>query len=132
MCIDGSAGEYHIDQSLDKIVIRSSTSETLTEGSQVTIIATVYPVSSDDGTLSYDYADFSYANDASNPKWIYIGTESPNPAIKSAQNLHMTYILFPRAPLRPFVSTFDSLAAGEPIKAALVDPMTTQMILSSL
>jgi hypothetical protein len=93
MCIDGSAGEYHIDQSLDKIVIRSSTSEFLAEGSQATITATVYPVSSEDGTLSYDYADFYYASDASNPMWTYIGTESPNPAIKSAQNLHMTYTL---------------------------------------
>jgi hypothetical protein len=93
MCTDGSAGEYHIDQSLDKIVIKSSTSEALAEGNQATITATVYPVSSEDGTLSYDYADFYYASDASNPIWVYIGTESPNPAIKSAQNIYITYTL---------------------------------------
>jgi hypothetical protein len=93
MCADGSAGEYHYDQSLDKIVIKSSTSEAMMEGSQATITATVFPVSSNDGTLSYDYADFYYASDASNPVWVYIGTESPNPAIKSAQNLDMTYTL---------------------------------------
>jgi hypothetical protein len=93
MCADGSAGEYHYDQSLDKIVIKSSTSEAMMEGSQATITATVFPVSSNDGTLSYDYADFYYASDASNPVWVYIGTESPNLAIKSAQNLDMTYTL---------------------------------------
>jgi hypothetical protein len=99
MCADGDAGEYHIDQSLDKIVVKSSnmdgsdSNEIMTEGGLATITATVYPVSDPSGTLSYDYADFYYAADTSSPVWIYIGTESPDPTIKTAQELSMSYTL---------------------------------------
>ena len=99
MCEDGWAGEYHIDQSLDKIVVKSTdrdgsdSSETLTEGGRATIVATVFPVSNADGTLSYDYADFYTATDASNPEWTYIGTESPDPSITGLQEMKMTYTL---------------------------------------
>ena len=99
MCDDGWAGDYHVDQSLDKIVVKSTnmdgsdSSVNLSEGEKATIIATVFPVSSTDGTLSYDYADFYTAPDASNPEWSYIGTASPDPSIKDIQQLQMTYTL---------------------------------------
>lgn len=78
-CNDGDAGSYHSDESIDRIVVMSGEidgtgSDTdLVEGGRATISATVWPWS----TGFYDYADFYFTKDSSNPEWQYIGSKKP-------------------------------------------------------
>ena len=78
-CDDGGAGSYHSDESIDRIVVMSGEIDgtgsdiDLVEGGRATISATVWPWS----TGFYDYADFYFTKDSSNPEWQYIGTEKP-------------------------------------------------------
>ena len=70
---DGSAGTYRSDESLEKIIVKSKDGNTMTEGSEVEVIATVYAWD----TGSSDSADFYYASDASDPNWQFIETLVP-------------------------------------------------------
>ena len=79
-CSDGNDGTYHIDESIDNILVRSGEVDgtgsgvNMVEGERATIEATVWAWS----TGISDYADFYYAADALNPEWKYIGTKQPN------------------------------------------------------
>ena len=79
ICSDGNSGTYHVDESIDKIVVRSGFVDGTGEGSimragdQATITATVWAWGS---TGSSDSADFYYATD-DNVDWTYIGTKKP-------------------------------------------------------
>jgi len=69
-CTDGGSGTYHVDESIDRIIVTRVTGGDgdLTEGDEVTITATVWCWS--DGSSSF--IDFYYASDASNPVWDQI------------------------------------------------------------
>jgi hypothetical protein len=91
-CQDGSAGSYHSDESIDKVVVRSGdideTSDAdMVEGGRATIVATVWAW----GSGASDTADFYYAIDASNPSWQYIGSKTPEGG--GAQEIKMAYNL---------------------------------------
>ncbi|KAL7517629.1 hypothetical protein ACHAWX_002539 [Stephanocyclus meneghinianus] len=91
-CIDGNAGTYKIDESIERIVVRSGSvnrtgsEKTMTEGGEATITASVWVWSTSD-----DYADFYYTVDVYNPNWQYIGTVIP--AGTGYQDLAMPYTL---------------------------------------
>jgi hypothetical protein len=78
-CIDGNAGSYHSDESIDRIVVTSGEIDgtgsdvDMVEGGRATISATVWPWS----TGFDDSADFYFASDSSNPQWQYIGSKKP-------------------------------------------------------
>jgi hypothetical protein len=71
-CADGEDGTYESDESMDRVIIQSS-SNFLTEERNATITARVFVYS-----YTSDFADFYYASDAYNPQWQYIGTVSPS------------------------------------------------------
>jgi hypothetical protein len=86
-CTDGISGAYHVDESVDKIIVSSASGGDLTEGEIAIITATVWCWG--DGTS--DSADFYYASDASNPVWTSIG-RTPCPG-GGKQTLAMSYTL---------------------------------------
>ena len=69
-CADGTAGNYHSDESNDRIVVSTLDGADMAEGATVEIEATVYAYS----TGASDTADFYYAADANSPNWTYIGS----------------------------------------------------------
>jgi hypothetical protein len=86
-CTDGISGAYHVDESIDKIIVSSESGGDLTEGEIAIITAIVWCWG--DGTS--DSADFYYASDASNPTWTLIGRiECPG---GGKQTLTMSYAL---------------------------------------
>jgi len=94
-CVDGSAGVYYQDESIEKIVVRAGdigddfSTANLEAGNKATIIATVYAYSG----YTSDFADFYYAADASNPNWIELGTVQPTAA--GINDLKISYTLPP-------------------------------------
>jgi leucyl aminopeptidase len=78
-CQDGNSGNYHSDESIDKIVVRSGdvsgngAGESMRAGQKATIIATVFAW----GTGTSDTADFYYSTNSS-PTWTLIGTKKPS------------------------------------------------------
>ena len=62
-CADGNSGSYHLDESIDKLVLNASNKGTIVPGSAVKFDATVWCQS---GT---DRVDLFYATDAANPSW---------------------------------------------------------------
>jgi len=89
-CTDGNLGTYHIDESIDRIVVsRASGGEgDLTEGENVTITATVWCWS----TYTEDFIDFYYAGNASNPVWTKIGDRQKCPG-EGLRNMTASYTL---------------------------------------
>jgi hypothetical protein len=85
-CTDGNNGTYHVDEQLDKIVVRSGkidgteSGAVIAEGEYATIIATVFAYN------NKDRADFWHTSDAFNPSWIYIGSVQ-------AQHVNTTEVL---------------------------------------
>ena len=78
-CADGRSGTYKVDESIEKIIIRSGDVDEpagrfLTRGEIATIEATVFAY----GTGLADRADFYYASDVSDPEWIWITTLTPS------------------------------------------------------
>eukprot|EP00804_Cyclotella_cryptica_P028860 CCRYP_008443-RA/>CCRYP_008443-RA protein AED:0.06 eAED:0.06 QI:0/0.93/0.88/1/1/1/17/370/2761 len=73
-CTDGNDGDYHVDEQLDKIVVRSGkidgtgSNAAITEGERVVISATVFAYDTN------DRADFWHTSDAFNRSWEYIGS----------------------------------------------------------
>ena len=87
-CIDGNDGSYHMDESIDKIIISSIDGKDFTVNTLVQIDATIYAWD----TGFYDYADFYYSANASNPStWVYITTKQP--ASGGLQTLSAQYSL---------------------------------------
>ena len=74
-CADGTSGNYHSDESIDRILVYASAGSTLTAGSQATVEVTVW--SWNNG--SADHLDLYYTADADDPSpdWTHIGTYSP-------------------------------------------------------
>jgi hypothetical protein len=89
-CTDGNSGIYKIDESIERIIVRTGSindesDANMVAGEIVTIHAFVHAWQ----TGASDTADFYYATDASNPDWQYIGSITP-PGGQS-QELKMSY-----------------------------------------
>jgi hypothetical protein len=69
-CADGTAGEYHVDESLDQVRIYTVDTGGFLPGKQVTVEATVW--ASDDYTV--DRLVLYYAPDANAPQWTHVAT----------------------------------------------------------
>jgi hypothetical protein len=72
-CADGTAGIYHSDESIDRIVVSTLDGSELTEDATVRIDATVWSW----GNGSLDTLDLYYAADANSPSWVYITSIMP-------------------------------------------------------
>lgn len=72
-CMDGYLGTFHVDESVDRVLVKTKDGSSLARGKIVTIEATVFAY--DDGSM--DFVDFYYTSDASNPNWVFIGTKAP-------------------------------------------------------
>eukprot|EP00984_Skeletonema_dohrnii_P009897 scaffold3809_cov91-Skeletonema_dohrnii-CCMP3373.AAC.4 len=93
-CTDGREGTYHIDESIDRIVVTRASDGgeddcDLTEGDNVTITATVWCW---EGLEGSDFIDFYYASDALSPVWTKIGNRQKCPG-EGEQNMTASYTL---------------------------------------
>jgi hypothetical protein len=86
-CADGELGNYHSDESNDRIKVSTLDGTTLMNGKTVRIEATVWAFSPPAG----DKLDLYYAADANSPSWTFITTLTP--ATGGAQTLSTTYNL---------------------------------------
>ncbi|NMO15073.1 hypothetical protein HPC49_08220 [Pyxidicoccus fallax] len=86
-CADGTAGGFHNDESLDRLVISTTDNTVLAAGKQVRIDATVWAFSS----YSSDMLDLYYATSLSNPAWTFLTTLTPTRA--GSQTLSHTFTL---------------------------------------
>ena len=92
-CGDGNTGSYFVNESIEKIVVRSGKADgtysevDLTEGDHTTIIASVHAY----GDGSSDHADFYYTSDVNNPIWVFIDTVDPPKG--GANELKVSFIL---------------------------------------
>ncbi len=85
-CVDGMAGAYHVDQSLDRLKVSSVNGGLFTAGKTVQIEATVWAAD-----LYNDRLSLYYSANASSPTWVLIGTYLP-PA-RGAQVIRVNYTL---------------------------------------
>src|SRR6266545_4588368 len=91
-CADGAFGEYHVDESIDGITVRTLDGTSLAPGKMVAVDVRFYAVSPD-----FDRVDLFYAADASAPAWVSFATAIP--AASGLQTLTATYVL-PTGPLQ--------------------------------
>ncbi|HEX2269312.1 MAG TPA: M12 family metallo-peptidase, partial [Pyrinomonadaceae bacterium] len=66
-CADNTRGSYHVDQSIDKIVVSTLDGSNFAPGKTVKVEVTVWTLSP-----STDFLDLFYAPDATNPNWTYL------------------------------------------------------------
>ena len=86
-CADGSAGTFHVDESLDRLKITTTDNTPLAPGKQVRIDATVWAYSS----YTSDKLDLYYATNLNSPAWIFLTTLTPAGA--GTQTLSHTFTL---------------------------------------
>ncbi len=86
-CMDGTAGTYHSDESVDRVKVYTTDGTDLAPGKQVTLEVEVWAWSN----YTQDSLDLYYAADASNPTWNFITTLVPTGA--GAQMLRVNYTL---------------------------------------
>jgi hypothetical protein len=67
-CADGTAGSFHVDESVDRIRISTVDGTTLTPGTTVKIDVDVWAFGAG------DYLDLYFTNEAANPVWTFIAT----------------------------------------------------------
>ncbi|HEU4411205.1 MAG TPA: S8 family serine peptidase [Polyangiaceae bacterium] len=103
-CDDGSAGTYHVDESLDRIRVSTLDGSPLAAGKTVKIEATVWAWQ--DG--SSDALDLYYAADATNPTWTFLKTVLPTAG--GLNVLSATYTL-PQGGLQAVRGNFRYLSA---------------------
>ncbi|WP_375768928.1 Ig-like domain-containing protein [Archangium gephyra] len=72
-CTDGTAGTYHLDESLDALRVESVDGQVLTAGRQARIVATVWASAYYNSDRLYLYA----ASDAANPGWTLLTSLVP-------------------------------------------------------
>jgi adenosine/AMP kinase len=85
-CIDGTAGTYHYDESLDRLKISTTDGSLLAAGKTVLIEATVWSYSTSDSI------DLYFAPDATNPVWTLLVTQ-PTTVSQQLQVLSTTFVL---------------------------------------
>ncbi|QDE69915.1 Ig-like domain-containing protein [Myxococcus xanthus] len=86
-CADGMGGSFHVDESLDRLKVRSLDGGPLTAGKTVIVDATVWAFSG----YSTDFLDIYSAADASNPSWVFVATVAPYTA--GSQVLSTSFVL---------------------------------------
>ncbi|MFP2905911.1 Ig-like domain-containing protein [Pyxidicoccus sp. 3LFB2] len=86
-CADGTSGSFHVDESLDRLRVRSLDGNPITAGRTVIVEATVWAFSS----YQNDFLDIYAAADASSPNWVFVATVSPTMA--GAQVLSTSFVL---------------------------------------
>lgn len=86
-CTDGTFGQYHFDESLDRLRVSTLDGTPMAPGKTVLIEATVFAYSA----FSSDKLDLYHAADANNPAWTYLTTLTP--AGGGTQVLSTTYTL---------------------------------------
>jgi hypothetical protein len=86
-CADGTSGNYHVDESVDRITVSTVDGGPLAAGATVRVDATVYVW----GT-SADALDLYFAADADNPSWQEIATDMI-PTSTGVQTMSATYTL---------------------------------------
>jgi trimeric autotransporter adhesin len=67
-CADGNSGAFHLDESIDKLVLTSSNRSTIVPGAAVKLDVTVWCQS------ATDRVDLFYTTDAANPSWSPLTT----------------------------------------------------------
>ena len=87
-CADGTAGTFHVDESIDRLTVAAINGLSMAQGSIVRISATVWVADT-----TQDALDLYYATNAKNPAWIYIGTLVPRAT--GSQTLTALYRLGP-------------------------------------
>jgi len=87
-CADGTAGTFHVDESIDRLALATTDGLSMSQGSIVRINATVWVADP-----AQDALDLYYATDANNPTWIFIGTLVPQTS--GAQTLTTLFRLRP-------------------------------------
>lgn len=85
-CADNTVGSYHSDESIDNIRISTLDGSNFAPGKTVKIEVTVWAFS-----VTNDFLDLFYTDDATNPNWTYITTLAPS--ITGAQVLSTTFTL---------------------------------------
>lgn len=83
-CLDGAAGVFHVDESIDALRVFTQDGLNLAAGLPATVEATVWAYTGYDA----DHLDLYAAADAASPTWRYLGTLQPagaGPQILSAQ-----------------------------------------------
>jgi hypothetical protein len=85
-CTDGSTGSYHTDESIDNVRISVIGGGTIQPGATMKIEARVWVYNS-----AYNFVDFFYATDATNPQWQFI--ETVKPVSSSSNDVSAQYTL---------------------------------------
>ncbi len=98
-CADGTAGTYHVDESLDRLKVSTLDGSALAAGKTVRVDATVWAWS----TPSEDRLDVYHAANANSPTWTLLATLTPT--VAGAQTLSATYVL-PAAPAQAVRAQF--------------------------
>jgi subtilisin family serine protease len=83
-CPDGSAGLFHVDESIDALRVYTQDGQPITAGIPVTVEATVWAYAGYD----QDHLDLYAAADVTSPSWRYLGTFQPagaGPQVLSTQ-----------------------------------------------
>ncbi len=86
-CADGAQGEFHVDESIDSIVISTTDASSFAAGKTVRVDITVWAWTSPED----DHLDIYFAANANDPNWNFIKTLTPIAAGK--QTLSTTYTL---------------------------------------
>eukprot|EP00804_Cyclotella_cryptica_P004504 CCRYP_017648-RA/>CCRYP_017648-RA protein AED:0.36 eAED:0.36 QI:96/1/1/1/0.5/0.33/3/154/511 len=78
-CRDYSIGTYRVDESIEKIIIRTVSREALAMGTEVEVAAVVYTATNTTGrdkakAVEWDVGSFFYTPDARNVSWQYLDT----------------------------------------------------------
>ena len=71
-CADGTAGTFHVDESIDRLRIATLNGGVLRAGEMVRVTATVWV-----NSVANDALDVYYAKNAQSPTWTYIATVKP-------------------------------------------------------
>jgi PKD repeat protein len=72
-CSDGGLGQYHFDESIDRIRVFTLEGTPMAPGATVQIEVTAFVYSG----FTSDHLDLFYAADANNPVWTYLTTIAP-------------------------------------------------------
>ena len=113
-CSDGPSGNYHTDESNDRLKISTVDGSTLRPGVQVKVEATVWAFQ----IFASDALDLYYTATASSPTWTYLGTITPTAAGK--QVLSSTYTL-PTGALQAVRANYRFGGAPSPCSSGIYD-----------
>ena len=119
-CADGTAGTFHVDESIDRLAVATTDGLSMGQGSIVRINATVWVADA-----AQDALDLYYATDANSPAWVFIGTLVPR--AEGAQVLTTLFRLKPGI----FKRCGPTSARAARSRRAAPEVMTITMTLSS-